>query len=150
MRVPGIFWWPGHIRPAVRLDVASLLDVLPTLLALAGAAPPAEKTLDGMDISPLLLAQTPLSDRPFFYYFNCGLYAIRKGPWKMHLLTRQHAGYDDEKAVRHDPPLLFQLEHDPSERFDVGAQHADVLTDLRNEIERHQRTIQPVPSELDR
>jgi arylsulfatase A len=150
MREPGIFWWPGNIRPGVRLDFASTMDILPTLVSLAGVATPTDRILDGMDISPMLLRQSPLPDRPFFYYFNCDLYAVRKGAWKMHIITRVRPGYEDERAVRQNPPLLFQIENDPSERFDIAAQHAEIVADLRNEIERHQRTIEPVPSQLDR
>ena len=38
MRVPGIAWMPGRIKPAVTRDLAHARDIFPTLLALAGAS----------------------------------------------------------------------------------------------------------------
>jgi arylsulfatase A len=147
MRVPGIFWWPGKIRPAVRLDVASTLDLLPTLARLAGASVLTDRVLDGMDISRLLLEGAPLADRPFFYYHESDLFAVRKGPWKIHTMTQ--VTYREKTPTRHDPPLLFHLERDPSEQFNVAADHPDVVADLLQEMERHRQTVEPVPCQLE-
>ena len=72
--------------------------------------------------------------------------AVRKGPWKAHLMTQD--GYGQKEAVTHDPPLLFQVEQDPSERFDVAKEHPEIVADLVAEIERHKATVQPVESQL--
>src|SRR6185295_11364685 len=50
VRVPAIFWWPGTVAPGVVREMGSLLDVLPTLAALAGAPLPSGRTLDGYDL----------------------------------------------------------------------------------------------------
>jgi len=40
-RVPGIARWPGHVRPGtISAEPVCNLDVLPTVCALAGIAPP--------------------------------------------------------------------------------------------------------------
>lgn len=74
-RLPGIAHWPGRIAPStVTLQMASHLDVLPTLCALVeGCELPAGKTLDGTDVSSLLLApdgkpEPPSPRKAFFYY----------------------------------------------------------------------------------
>ena len=77
-----------------------------------------------------------------------GCMAVRKGPWKAHLVTQD--GYTKDPPTEHDPPLLFQLEQDPSERFDVAKEHPEVVADLLAEIERHKATVQPVESPTDR
>jgi arylsulfatase A-like enzyme len=147
MRVPGIFWWPGRIQPAVRIGLTGTLDILPTLAALADAKAPADRSLDGIDISPLLLEGQSLPDRPFFYYRESDLYAVRKGPWKAHLITQP--GYGDKNPIRHDPPQLYNLEQDPSERFDLSAQQREVVADLLREVERHRSSFKPAVSLLD-
>ena len=64
MRVPGIFWGPGRIKPGIVEDMGSTLDLLPTFAALSGAALPTDRVLDGFDLTPALTgtgAQSPRS-----------------------------------------------------------------------------------------
>lgn len=147
MREPGIFWWPGKIKPSVRMDVTCTMDILPTFARLAGASAPTDRPIDGMDISPLLLQGEALPERTFFYYRESTLFAVRKGPWKLHLMTQ--AGYGEQNPVTHDPPLLFQLEIDPSERFNVAGENPQVVADLMQAIEAHNATKPVVPSLLE-
>ncbi len=149
MRVPGIFWWPGRIRPGVQREMATTMDLLPTLLELAGARPPKDRTLDGTSIVPLLFGTGTPGPRPFFFYDGTLLLAVRKGPWKAHVITRPGYGPERANPKRHDPPLLFHLEHDPSEARDVARDHPDVVADLLAEIDRHRAGVKPVPSQVD-
>ncbi len=71
----------------------------------------------------------------FFYYRGTQLYAARKGPFKAHFITQ--AAYGSDKPVRHDPPLLFHLGHDPSERFNIASRHPEVLAHIAREVVRH-------------
>ena len=82
-----------------------------------------------------------------FYYRGARLFAARKGPYKAHFITQ--SAYGPDKPVRHDPPLLFHLGHDPSERFNVATDHADVLADIAQEVQRHRATVIPVKSQLE-
>ena len=59
--VPLIIHVPGQ-APAVIGDPVSILDVMPTLLTLAGAPPPAQ--VDGVDLAPVWRAGGVPSDRP--------------------------------------------------------------------------------------
>ena len=154
MRVPCIAWWPQRIRPQPggrrEHAVASVMDLFPTALELAGAEAPTDRPIDGRSLLPQLRESRrdgSAADRPFFYYRDQHFYAVRKGPWKAHYVTRP--GYGPEAAQRHDPPLLFHLGHDPSERFDVAAKHADVVAELAKEVEAHRKTLVPVESQLD-
>ncbi|MFA5189314.1 MAG: sulfatase [Verrucomicrobiia bacterium] len=148
MREPGIAWWPGRIKPGViNRELASSLDLLPTFAALAGATLPRNLLLDGVDMSPLLLGTGPGKRDTMFYYRGTQLFAVRKGPFKAHFITR--SGYDKEPPAPHDPPLLFDLGCDPGERFDVAKDHPDVLADIAKEVERHRATVTPVPSQLE-
>jgi len=146
MREPAIAWWPGKIAPGtVSMGLASTMDFFNTSLTLAGVEPPKDREIDGVNMLPLLLGgETQRHD--MIFYRDAQIYALRKGPWKLHIITQ--AGYND-KPVKHDPPLLFHLEHDPSERFDVAAEHPDIVADLLKEIEKHRATVKPVPSQLE-
>lgn len=147
VREPGIFWWPGHVAGGrVSNAVTSTLDLLPTIANLAGCQAPSDREIDGRDISPLLLRDEPLPERTLFYYRDDNVTAVRKGPWKAHFETQ--AGYGQKTPDRHDPPLLFNLEHDPSERFDVARKHPEVIEDLRGELERHRAAVKPGKPQL--
>lgn len=141
MRVPGIAWMPGRIQPAVSSEMTSTLDIFPTALALAGVPLPQGVALDGDDLSPLLFEQQPLPERPFFYYRNQDFYACRVGPWKAHFITQGGAGVSGEPRTERDPPLLFNLQRDPSERFDVAAEFPEVVGRIRTLAEAHRAAV---------
>ena len=146
MRVPGIAWMPGRIKPGVTGGLAHAMDLLPTALALAGAPLPKGVTLDGTDLTPLLFGSKPLPERPFFYYRGDQLFACRLGEWKAHFQTQN--GYGQPKPEPHDPPLLFHLGRDASERRDVAAQHADVLARINEAVTAHKAGVLPGAPQL--
>jgi arylsulfatase A-like enzyme len=146
MRVVGIAWMPGRIRPGVTREPASTLDVFPTVLAMAGAALPAGVTLDGRDIAPLLFEQKSLPAYPFFFYRGDQIYACRMGEWKAHFRTQ--TGYGQPKPEEQDPPLLFHLPRDPSERFNVAAGHPQVIAQIRTAVESHRAAVVPGTPQL--
>ena len=137
MRVPCIAWWPGHV-PAGRAcdEMAITMDLLPTFAGLAGAAPPAARTVDGKDIWPLLSgrpgARTP--HQAFYYYHREHLQAVRSGRWKLHLPWTR-AGKKGAKP-RQVKMKLVDLATDIREEKDVSAKHADVVQRLLALAER--------------
>jgi arylsulfatase A len=146
MRVPGLFWMPGRIRPAVTSQPASALDLFPTALALAGAMPPANLELDGHDLSPLLFEGALLPERPFFYYRGDQIFAVRLGEWKAHLKTQ--TGYGQAKAEVHATPQLYHLGRDPSEKRDLAASHPEVAERLSALAEGQRATVAPGEPQL--
>ena len=145
MRVPGIFWMPGKIKPTVERNVASTLDLFPTLIRLAGGATPTDRLMDGVDLSGLLFKGEPIERDVFCYYRGEQLYAGRHGAWKLHLITQ--AGYG-EKPVTHEKPLLYNLEVDPSENHEISAEHPEIVARLQAAIAKHRATVTPVRSQL--
>jgi len=146
MREPTIFWWPGTIQPGVVRQIGSTLDMLPTCARLAGAKLPKDLVLDGYDISPALLGTGPSPREEMFFYRDTKLYAVRKGPFKLHFTTQ--AGYNDKPLVL-DKPALYHLEHDPSEKHDVASRHPDVVAELTKLAEEHKKAMVPGKPQLD-
>jgi arylsulfatase A len=148
MRVPGIAWMPGKVRTGVSHDVVHAMDLYPTVLALAGAKTPNGVTLDGLDIASVLFGfKTGLPARPFFYYRNEQIFACRMGEWKAHFKTQ--TGYGQPKPEVHEPPLLFHLGHDPSEKRNVAAQHPGVLKQIQDAVKAHQGGVVPGVPQMD-
>lgn len=146
MRVPGIFWWPGHIRPGVHHDIASTLDILPTCAALTGARLP-EAPLDGVDLSPALLGRGTVDHDVFLYFRGATLYAARLGPWKAHFITR--SAYGPDQPAPHDPPLLFHLGEDPGEKWNRAASHPAELARVVDAVQRRKATLVAAPTQLE-
>jgi arylsulfatase A len=150
MRVPALAWWPGVIPGGkVIPHLTSTMDLLPTALALVGREAPADRIIDGKNLLPLMTGETdaPLHET-FFYYRGETLYAARKGPWKAHFIT-QWAYEPGSDRVYHDPPELYQLDHDPSEQYNVADSYPDIIEEIRREVERHDAALQRVPSQLE-
>ena len=149
MRVPTIAWWPGTIRPAqTSRAIACNMDLYATAAALAGAPLPADRPVDGVDLTPVLTGKSPVGGREsYFFYRDDQLWAARRGPWKAHYVTK--SAYGKDPAEPHARPLLFNLDVDPSEQFDVGDKHPEVLAAIAADVEKHKTTVTPVPNQLE-
>jgi arylsulfatase A-like enzyme len=128
-------------------ELARTMDLFTTSLKLAGAAVPADRVIDGVDLTPILFGAGPSHHEFFCYYRGTQLYALRKGSFKAHFITR--SAYGSDAPVSHNPPLLFDLGHDAGEQFNVAASHPDLLADVAKEVERHRATITPVKCQLE-
>ncbi|MFW6162630.1 MAG: sulfatase [Planctomycetota bacterium] len=139
MREPCIARWPGQIPAGSTCsEVATIMDLLPTLGRLAGTKPPGDRVIDGKDIWPLL-AGKPDAESPhdaFFYHTARGrLAAVRSGRWKLHLVPprRRRRKKDQPKDAG---PLLFDLSTDIGESNNVADQHPDVVARLTALVRR--------------
>lgn len=137
-RVPAIAFWPGTIKPGVTHEIASGMDLFNTCLSLAGAEIPKDRPIDGVDMTPVLLGEKSKRDAEFYYYGD-QLYAVRRGAFKAHFVT--HDGYSKSKPEEHNPPLLFNLSEDPSERFDVAGEQPDIVAELTKIFQQHKASV---------
>jgi arylsulfatase A len=139
MRVPCIMRWPGRIpEGTVCNQVATAMDILPTLAKLAGADLPA-KRIDGKDIWSLMSGKAGAKSpyEAFFYYNGWQLEAVRSGKWKLHfphsyrsLAEAGSGGTQGKERTGEIGTALFDLENDISEQNDVSAKHQDVVERL--------------------
>ena len=129
-RIPLVFHYPARFAPARVAQPVSLVDVLPTLGALAGAAP-AVQPLAGRSLLGLLekaSADVPDKDTPVYgEYMAEGSVApivmVRRGVWKfIHCPA--------------DPDQLFNLAQDPDEVHNLASEpaYADTVAAMRAEV----------------
>jgi arylsulfatase A-like enzyme len=139
MRVPCIVRWPGHVPAGgSSSELCTTMDLLPTLARLAGAAPPADRVIDGHDIRPLLLGE-PGAKSPyeaFYYYYLEQLQAVRAGRWKLHLPLAAKWHSFGGVGARPSPAELYDLETDVGETRNVTAAHPEVVARLTALAER--------------
>ncbi len=115
IRVPWVARWPGVIPPGlVRADILHVMDLTPTMLAVAQVSPPPGKVhFDGTNIWSAFVGKDPVPDRPICFPKN----AIREGKWKL------FSG------------KLFDLVADPGESKDVAAQNPEVCARLAAQLD---------------
>jgi len=138
--VPAIAWWPGKIKPGVTSELASGLDLFATSLALAEVQQPTDRIIDGIDMRPLLFGGKSQRDTIFFYA-GPELRAVRYNNYKAHYITQD--GYSKEPAAAHNPPLLMEVDQDPSEKFDQAKDHPDELKAIERIVSMHKAMMVP-------
>jgi arylsulfatase len=134
-REPSIAWWPGKIAPgAVEMNLGATKDIYATALLLAGAKIPTDRIVDGVDLrGNLNSAFGQKSTQDTFYYFGHDntVFAVRQGKWKLHIRTHSQTG----ETYFDDPlPLLFDLDTDPSEKYNLAARQPELVAQLQNLI----------------
>lgn len=112
LRVPLLVRAPARFAPRRVAENVSLLDLAPTLVALAGGDPAPESLVEGADLGGLLRGDAAdWPDRVLAEYTAEGsiapLLMVREGRWKYVLGDP-------------DPPQLFDLEADPDELRDLA------------------------------
>jgi len=135
VRVPAIAWWPGRIPAGTTCDtVAATIDILPTLVNLAGGMLPADRVIDGRDITPLLMAESTAAPREAHFYFSgYTLQAVRQGPWKLALAPQAETMGKGVAADAAGPgPRLYNLDDEIGEQTNVAVQHPDVVQRLQD------------------
>ena len=141
--MPAVMRWPGQI-PAnlVTSEIASNMDIFPTLAKLAGGAPPADRAIDGRDLWPLMTDPQAKSAHEALYFYEGGfrykaedgppkndpkLKAVRSGPWKLYVET---APGDEPGSLAVIPTELFNLHYDISEKYPLTDKHPEVVERL--------------------
>ncbi len=148
-RVPGIFWGPGTIQPRTVIEMGSALDLLPTIAAIARVPVPADRKYDGYDLTPVLTGSGPSPRKEMFYYQQTRLFAARKGDYKLHLYSNNPMGYP-QRMRELDTLRLYNLAHDPSEKWDIAADHPAIIAEIQELVTQHRATVDSVASQLEK
>jgi len=146
IRIPLILWYPG-VLPAGRIveDPVQCIDVMPTVLELAGAAVPTGA--EGQSLMPLIREETSAwRRRPVYCETSDGGYtasleqyarrvrAVRTERWKLVHFSPEDRGE------------LYDLVADPDEREDVHREHPQVADSLQSLLDTWVTTTQRRPS----
>lgn len=134
VRVPTLAWWPGRIQPGTVCDaVAGTIDLLPTIVGLAGGTVPAEPVLDGRDISGILFGKSQQSAREAHYYFaGYNLQAVRQGAWKLAIAPQPETmGKGVSSDASGKEPRLYNLDQEIGEQTNLAAKHPEVVARLQ-------------------
>jgi len=135
IRSPLIVWGPGLLNPERagsrnKESVLAAIDLVPSLLSIAGGNISAQTSYDGEDVSKSLLGNSKASrekpiywsrppDRKSYYGFeNLPDLAVRDGKWKL------LCDYDGGR------PMLFDVVIDPGETMELSIEHPEKTKEL--------------------
>ncbi|XP_036755714.1 arylsulfatase G isoform X4 [Manis pentadactyla] len=142
-RVPAVAYWPGRVPINVNSTaLLSVLDIFPTVVALAGAGLPRGRHFDGLDVSEVLFGRSQTGHRVLFHP-NSGaageygaLQTVRLQRYKAFYITGGATACDGSIGAEqhHEPPLIFNLEDDVAEAVPLergSAEFQSVLPEVR-------------------
>ncbi|KAM5125363.1 LOW QUALITY PROTEIN: arylsulfatase G [Mantella aurantiaca] len=153
-RVPAIISWPQNIpENTTSSALLSLLDIFPTIVAVANGTLPDNRHFDGIDISAILRGGAQ-EGHQVLYHPNSGaagkfgdIEALRIGPYKAFYSTGGALSCDGRIGPErhHNPPLVFNIEKDPEEETPLeshSAEYQQLLPLIQKAIITLHNTIQ--------
>ncbi len=144
VRVPTIFWG-ANIKPGIINEIGSTLDIYTTFLALAKIDTQKNMIVDGYDLSETLLRKKESQRDEMFFYKGDELFAVRLGDFKLHLKTTDWF----KEPKKHNPPLLFNLNIDPSEKFNISSKNPEKVKEILELIKVHNLRLVRGKNQLD-
>jgi arylsulfatase A-like enzyme len=132
VRVPAFANWPGHLKPRVVNEPVHMVDVMPTVLALAGGKGSPDHPMDGRNIWPTLTDGKPSPNEDILISVEAFRGAIRKGNWKL-----------VKVALLPGKTELFDLDKDPGETTNLADQHPQIVRDLEARLLAYAREQKP-------
>jgi arylsulfatase A-like enzyme len=158
VRVPCIARWPGKI-PAGREtgEPGTIMDLLPTLVKLAGGTVPSDRVLDGKDIWPLLSgvegARSP--HEAIYYLRGRSVSGIRMGDWKYLVIESKDVppeveielSAEEKKLPRKERNALIK-ERTKSAQAKQG--NLEMLFNLKNDVGEQKNLIADQPQVVER
>jgi len=134
--------WKGIIPEGLVINnLASAIDILPTLADIAGAQLPDHK-IDGVSLGPLIYGDLTANPHETFYYYygQNNLEAVRKGNWKLVFPHpgRTYEGFQPGADGMAGPVNgnqqfkggLYDLRRDPGERYDMSEFYPEIVKGL--------------------
>ena len=147
IRTPIVFNWPKVLAPADRPELVSSLDLVPTMLAAAGARMPG--VLPGLNLLPNLktglkigrkhivgegfahdIADVENPEASLLYRWTI------EGKWKLLLTYDGEVNrYQTTHPRTEKRPQLFDLMADPSEQNNLAGKHPEIITRLAGHLD---------------
>ncbi len=144
IRVPMFVKWPARIGPGTKIETpVAHIDVMPTLVAAAGAPAPKGVEIDGVNILPLAVGDGANWNRETLFWQNGHYQVVRHGDWKLQVNDRPTDGLQK---------WLYNLESDPTEQNNLAGSHPDKVAELSALLAAHQASsrgpLYPAVSEM--
>jgi arylsulfatase A-like enzyme len=123
-RVAALANWPGRIKPGEVREMLHVVDMFPTLAALAGASTTKGKPLDGVDVWSTVSEGRPSPRKEVVYNVEPFRGGVRQGDWKLIWRTPLPSALE-----------LYNIAQDPFEKTNLADKHPQIVANLQKRIE---------------
>jgi arylsulfatase A-like enzyme len=128
LNVPFIMKWKGTLLPGHQYnEPVSLMDIFTTTFASCKIPPPRHIMLDGVDIIPRLTGVETKPPHDYLYWRTDYNKTVRHGKWKLIVNARDNL------------LILYDLEADRQERYDLKDQHPEIVEQLLEKLAAWER-----------
>lgn len=172
IRVPTIISWPDVLTKNHQIDIpVSLMDIFPTLIEMISGdseySAKHHQNLDGKSMLRLLKGHHKIHHQFLYHYCGTYLHGVTyfedvNHVWKIYFYTPKYSKPSEFKCdyvcqcfdetshvIHHDPPLLYNIQNDPSELHEVISSHSDpikssqVLKKVLDAVDSHKQSLNP-------
>ena len=159
VRTPIMYSWPGKIRNGYRHELATSLDIYPTILAAAGIE---TENMPGLNLLPHLTNSTSIERNVLFgEAFGHDIADIQvpeasllmrwciEDQWKLIISYDGDVPGASKQMIRQHrkPPQLYHLAKDPNEEKNVAEEHPDRVRKMAELINNWYPVTRPVVRE---
>jgi uncharacterized sulfatase len=144
--VPFLARWPASIEKGSRsTGIAMNIDLLPTLVHIAGAALPPSLQLDGRDISALLHGADKSPHEALYFFDADRIAAVRTQRWR-YVVSTYYSKYEvDHLAAHFNYPLLFDFEAHGGELYNLAPSFPDVEKVMHGYLDQGRAALEGLP-----
>ncbi len=135
IRVPALVNWPGTLEPRVVDEPLHIVDIYPTLVALAGTSTRQDPPLDGLDVWKTISEGTAAPRKEMLLEVSPIRGALRAGEWK--IVYNGHLNGLEAAKRGPDRYELFNLDADPGERQNLAQRYPEIMTGLKERLEAY-------------
>jgi arylsulfatase len=158
IRTAAMIRWPGHIRPRSSYTMFSIMDFFPTFAHLAGGKVPNDRPIDGVDQTDLLLGTSDAGRRDTLLTFvGPDLVAARWKQFRAYFAdvapgrsgwsgANLLPGTGGSAAPMNGYPKIFNIEADPREEYNIGAQYEWVMGPVLKAVEEYKASLAKHPN----
>jgi arylsulfatase len=158
IRTAAMIRWPGHIKPRSSYTMFSIMDFFPTFARLAGGKVPNDRPIDGVDQTDLLLGTRDAGRRNALLTFvGPDLVAVRWKQFRTYFAdvapgrsgwggANLLPGTGGSAAPMNGYPKVFNIEADPREEYNIGAQYEWVIGPVLKAVEEYKTSLAKHPN----
>ena len=132
IKVPYVAKWPGRIAAgSVYAPAMTNVDIMPTVLAAAGAPMPSDRPIDGINLLPFLKVNPERAPERALFWRDGEYRAMQEDRWKLIVSERPRKDW------------LFHLAIDPTERNNLAQAQPQRVADMKAKMNAHHAKMPP-------
>ncbi len=124
--------WPAALPRGIQIDApVAHVDIFATAAAAAGATPPADRVIDGIDLAQLARGVAPVREHDALFWRSGHYRSVLARGWKLQVSERPKQSW------------LFDMKEDPTERVNLAATRPEKVQELAAILASHEAQMVP-------